>query len=55
MDTPEKESPSPKPRQLPSDLPTSLDDRRRTPVFSADTEVYDAWSGILIPNPRTMA
>ena len=40
-DTPEK----PRPRQLPDDLPTSLDDRRSVPVFSPETEMYDAWQG----------
>lgn len=35
-----------KPRQLPSDLPTSLDDRR-APVsgLGEETEYYDAWAG----------
>jgi hypothetical protein len=33
------------PRQLPADLPTSLNDRRQTvPVFT-ETEVYDGWQG----------
>lgn len=35
----------PKPRQLPDDLPTSLDDRRSVPVYGAETEIYDAWQG----------
>ncbi|PGH03744.1 hypothetical protein GX51_03888 [Blastomyces parvus] len=36
---------TPKPRPLPDDLPTSLDDRRSVPVFGAETEIYDAWQG----------
>ncbi|KAF2012349.1 hypothetical protein BU24DRAFT_353607 [Aaosphaeria arxii CBS 175.79] len=34
-----------KPRQLPSDLPTSLDDRRAPPTIGEETEIYDAWQG----------
>lgn len=34
-----------KPRQLPPDLPTSLDDRRHTPAIGEETEIYDAWQG----------
>ncbi|KAJ9667859.1 hypothetical protein H2201_002045 [Coniosporium apollinis] len=35
-----------KPRQLPSDLPTSLDDRRAPASgFGEETEYYDAWAG----------
>ncbi|KAI9799218.1 MAG: hypothetical protein M1825_004861 [Sarcosagium campestre] len=34
-----------RPRQLPSDLPTSLDDRRHVPRFEPPTEMYDAWQG----------
>jgi hypothetical protein len=34
----------PKPRQLPPDLPTSLDDRREVHL-AAETEMYDAWQG----------
>ena len=33
------------PRELPPDLPRSLDDRRDPPVLGASTEVYDAWQG----------
>ncbi|EDN09503.1 conserved hypothetical protein [Histoplasma mississippiense (nom. inval.)] len=36
---------APKPRQLPDDLPTSLDDRRSVPTFGPETEIYDAWQG----------
>jgi hypothetical protein len=38
-------NPHPKPRVLPDDLPTSLDDRRSVPTFSSETEMYDAWQG----------
>jgi hypothetical protein len=34
-----------KPRQLPADLPTSLDDRRAVHVMGEETEMYDAWQG----------
>lgn len=34
------------PRQLPPDLPTSLDDRKSPPPFRPGVEVYDAWQGI---------
>ena len=33
------------PRKLPSDLPTSLDDRRVTSSYGGETEFYDAWQG----------
>lgn len=36
---------SPRSRQLPSDLPTSLDDRRAPASFNPGVEVYDAWQG----------
>ncbi|KAJ5550968.1 hypothetical protein N7461_005666 [Penicillium sp. DV-2018c] len=32
-------------KELPDDLPKSLDDRRSVPVFQAETEMYDAWQG----------
>jgi len=35
----------PRPRQLPLDLPTSLDDRREVHIMAAETEMYDAWQG----------
>lgn len=39
-----------KPRQLPDDLPKSLDDRRNTSnAFREETEVYDPWMGMHIP------
>ncbi|KAH7320141.1 hypothetical protein B0I35DRAFT_451045 [Stachybotrys elegans] len=35
-----------KPRDLPPDLPTSLDDRRNVPVdYVPETEMYDGWQG----------
>ena len=42
----ELDSPTP-PRQLPADLPTSLDDRRTPATLSPGVEVYDAWQGKL--------
>ena len=32
-------------RQLPDDLPTSLDDRKPQTFFGQEMEVYDAWQG----------
>lgn len=34
-----------RPRDLPADLPTSLDDRRRDNAFDGETEMYDGWQG----------
>lgn len=35
-----------KPRELPDDLPKSLNDRRSVPThFPIETEMYDAWQG----------
>ncbi|USP75131.1 uncharacterized protein yc1106_02405 [Curvularia clavata] len=34
-----------KPRQLPPDLPTSLNDRRPVHIMNEETEIYDAWQG----------
>ncbi|KAL1960881.1 hypothetical protein VTO42DRAFT_5864 [Malbranchea cinnamomea] len=34
-----------RPRKLPDDLPTSLDDRRVVPAFTSETEMYDGWQG----------
>ncbi|KAK2740186.1 hypothetical protein FQN57_006197 [Myotisia sp. PD_48] len=34
-----------KPRALPADLPTSLDDRRSFPTYQSETEIYDGWQG----------
>ncbi len=53
MESPEDEAP--KPRQLPSDLPTSLNDRRSVPVFNQETEIYDAWAGTAYPLTLTAA
>lgn len=33
------------PRELPLDLPRSLDDRRTYTGFGEETEYYDAWQG----------
>ncbi|KAK2809288.1 hypothetical protein FQN50_003930 [Emmonsiellopsis sp. PD_5] len=43
--TPTLLSPKRRSRQLPPDLPTSLDDRRSVPGFTPETEMYDAWQG----------
>ena len=40
-----EERPRPK-RQLPDDLPKSLDDRRTADTFGTETEIYDAWQGV---------
>jgi hypothetical protein len=45
MDLPVEDDAKSSPRQLPPDLPRSLDDRRSTPVFGTETEMYDAWQG----------
>lgn len=34
-----------KPRQLPADLPKSLDDRQPVRSYGRETEIYDAWQG----------
>jgi hypothetical protein len=36
-----------RPRQLPQDLPMSLDDRRPVRSYVGETEMYDAWQGML--------
>lgn len=36
-------------RQLPADLPTSLDDRRTPTLPGTETEIYDAWQGMEPP------
>lgn len=41
----EDEEPLPKPRELPLDLPRSLDDRKSFPSYNQETEYYDAWQG----------
>lgn len=42
----EDEEPVQKPRELPADLPRSLDDRRNFPSYKAETEYYDVWQGM---------
>lgn len=38
-------------RQLPADLPKSLDDRQPVRSYGGETEMYDAWQGrVRIPN-----
>lgn len=37
-----------KPRDLPADLPRTLDDRRNFTSYNQETEYYDAWQGGLI-------
>lgn len=48
-DSPSEDDTSPieqqKPRELPLDLPRSLDDRRSYPSYNQETEYYDAWQG----------
>ena len=34
-----------RPRRLPPDLPTSLNDRRPVRSYGGETEIYDAWQG----------
>jgi len=34
-----------RPRELPLDLPRSLDDRKNFQSYNHDTEYYDAWQG----------
>jgi hypothetical protein len=46
----EDESPLPRPRQLPLDLPRSLDDRKSVPAYTQETEYYDAWQGEKLPD-----
>lgn len=36
------------PRLLPSDLPKSLDDRQPIHHYGGETEMYDAWQGMVI-------
>lgn len=47
VDTGHNHSPasSGSPKELPEDLPKSLDDRRSVPMFQQETEMYDAWQG----------
>ena len=39
------DSPPGSPRNLPDDLPTSLDDRKSFNAYAGETEIYDAWQG----------
>ena len=39
------EPPRHRPMELPADLPRSLNDRRLTPIFTPETEMFDAWNG----------
>ena len=41
----ELESQLPCQRQLPADLPTSLEDRRAPINYVGETEMYDGWQG----------
>ncbi|KAI9737360.1 MAG: hypothetical protein M1834_009514 [Cirrosporium novae-zelandiae] len=53
----ESDSERRRPRQLPDDLPKSLDDRRPVRTFGGETEIYDAWQGqsqILTPMPAKL-
>ncbi len=34
-----------RPRELPADLPRSLDDRKNFRSYNEETEYYDAWQG----------
>lgn len=41
-----------KPRELPADLPRSLDDRKTFSGYGdVETEIYDAWQGTLLSQP----
>lgn len=41
----------PKPRELPADLPRSLDDRKAFSGYgNVETEYYDAWQGMQLPD-----
>ena len=42
----EDEEPIGKPRELPADLPRSLDDRQNFSSYKEETEYYDAWQGM---------
>ena len=35
-----------RPRELPPDLPRSLDDRQNFRSYNEETEYYDAWQGL---------
>ena len=40
------EQESVRPRELPHDLPKSLNDRRPVQSYAGETEMYDAWQGM---------
>lgn len=42
---------SARPRQLPADLPKSLDDRQPLRSYGGETEMYDAWQGRVRASP----
>ncbi len=44
-----------RPRKLPADLPTSLNDRRAPRSYGGETEMYDAWQGTDGVAPRARA
>ena len=44
-----------KPRELPDDLPKSLDDRKRVPDLVQETELYDGWQGRCMVNSPSQA
>ena len=45
----------PQPRELPLDLPRSLDDRKTFSGYgNVETEVYDAWQGMSPVNLRSI-
>lgn len=41
----ESEQEDERPRQLPADLPRTLDDRQNFTTYNQETEYYDAWQG----------
>lgn len=43
-DAPEAQTPK---RELPADLPRSLNDRMAPMTFGQETEYYDAWQGMI--------
>ena len=45
-DSEEEEEEAIRPRELPSDLPTSLNDRRPVWSYAGETEMYDGWQGM---------
>lgn len=43
----ESEQEDERPRQLPADLPRTLDDRQNFTTYNQETEYYDAWQGMV--------